>query len=314
MLGKASLLFFVCITALLLTGCSQAKNADWELVTTTGIIFQKTEMGSPGVNIAGFIDGNNGIATNTSIGAGGLIDYTKDGGKTWRKSQIEGSAMLHFQSLEMLPDGIAFTNDGTYFLRSTDGGEKWTSVRDYYLFSSHGAQSDGHYLSFIDRSHGWNASINLLVMTRDGGINWIPIPLPPDVNNNITTIHRMSETTGYILLASRVILKTADGGKTWERTGLPIQERTMIASVPGQLATEAIRFSDETHGTVILYTEKPVVGFLILATGDGGKNWREEHLPQNQKVLLGSVFLSRDGKYLTINDVINNKILLFRHL
>ncbi|MGQ9780450.1 MAG: WD40/YVTN/BNR-like repeat-containing protein [Bacillota bacterium] len=113
------------------------------------------------------------------------------------------------------------------------------------------------------------------------------------------------------MLDTGVIYQTKDGCKTWHILKLPVSDKKMISIIP-HTSIAAIRFLDTRRGIVVLYAEKPEVGFYIFETEDGGRRWREEKLPF--RVKAGSPFLSRDGKYLTINDIFNNQILLFRHL
>ena len=237
--------------------------------------------------VAGFYDEKHGIALCHHE----EIHYTTDGGKSWSKADYPTFSTdlrgTDPRGLELLKADMAWCCGSNAIFVTFDGGKKWKQI------SSYGAK--GRYLSFVDRSIGWFGTANYIAVTVDGGENWTRMTLPKEVN-----------ITKY-----RYHYQTKNSGKTWYILKLPASDKKMIGIIP-HTSIATIRFLDTRRGIVVLYAEKPEVGFYIFETEDGGQKWREEKLPF--RVKAGSPFLSRDGKYLTINDIFNKQILLFRHL
>jgi photosystem II stability/assembly factor-like uncharacterized protein len=276
-------------------------NGNWNLVLTTEIQTADFSAGAPGVGLVGFLDEVYGLA----IGPHGEIRYTESGGKEWQRANCPNFP-AELNGLEILDVNTAWSSGGSFNRVTRDGGRNWSALPDYGSL-----YTPGRYLSFINGKTGWFGATNQVAATNDGGVNWTPVNLPKDTQGDIMAVHLLSENIGYILSNHGVLYRTQDGGQTWEPMRLPLKGRKPVSVIP-YASIETVRFQDIMHGIMVLYAEKPR-GFYILKTEDGGKHWREESLPPDSGVTLGNVFLSRDGKYLTINDIHHNRILLFKH-
>ena len=281
-----------------LTGSSEED--DWRLVLTTEIKLADYSAGIPGVSVAGFLNESFGIA----ICSHGEIRYTNDGGKTWPKANYPNFP-ADLDGLEILDAETAWCCGASNLRVTYDGGRNWEALPNY--------SAGGRHLSFINRSVGWFGNVRSVALTQDGGRTWTQVPLPQDVKENIMAIQLASMDNGYVLLNNGLLYRTKDGGKHWSAIRLPLKGRAMVDLIPNK-PIEAVRFLDDLHGVVVLYAAKPRAGFFILETEDGGRRWREENLPREPEVRLGNVFLSRDARYLTINDLGKNRILVFKHL
>lgn len=255
---------------------------------------------SPQVNLAGFLDAAQGIA----LCQHGQLLHTQDGGRSWRPS-AHPPYSAELEGLEILDGENAWTSGGVLVWKTGDGGRSWEELPD------HGPMyPTGRHLSFIDRDVGWYGTASELAATRDGGISWRPLvlPLPRSAAGEVTAIHLLSERVGFVLLYSGALLVTEDGGRSWDWRGLPLRGESPRGLLP-ETPVEAVRFQDRMHGILVLYSERPLRGFYVLVTSDGGLSWTEEKLPPIG-VRIGSVFLSRDGRYLTVNDLDRNRILV----
>jgi photosystem II stability/assembly factor-like uncharacterized protein len=291
-------------------GCRTAPQENWHMILQTEIVFKNISAGMPGVNAAGFLNESYCIAGCHR----GIIYYTMDGGNNWIKANnppSDGS----ISNLEILNENLAWCLGVGCFRRTTDGAKNWIELPYhawYYM--------ENLPLSFINESIGWYAKRNKLFETMDGGIHWTEVSLQIEDIQNIIAIDLLSEDTGYILLNTGILCQTKDGGRTWDNVQLPLNGKELIKTLaynyedPVYLnQVGAVRFLNTMHGIVILYAVKPEKGYFILETSDGGKTWKEEKLPDIGTIPSGSVFLSPDGKYLTINDINLNKIFLFMH-
>lgn len=300
--GKYSLrvLFVLVLCIIFLTANVYGVNS-WSLVSTSTIKIDDYTAGAPGITLAGFISETDGIA----VGHHGEIYYTIDSGKHWTKAKYPPLCGNLMDSLEILDDNMAWSIGERFMRASNDGGKTWHDLP--MCFTSVGS---GHSISFVSPQIGWYATVSELFATNNGGQSWNPVSLPKVVNKNIMAIHRLNENIGYVLVNSGLLYQTDDGGKTWSSNKIPLNGRKPVSQIP-HTPIEAVRFIDRLNGIIVLYAEHPR-GFNILSTRDGGENWQEERLIENPKIGLGNIFLARDGKYLTIYDMNQEKILVFK--
>jgi photosystem II stability/assembly factor-like uncharacterized protein len=175
---------------------------------------------------------------------------------------------------------------------STDGGKTWKAIADK-------AGGMGCILAFADTKTGWLGSGNKFQMTTDGGTTWKELTLPKDVSK-VAAISLRTPKDGYLLDGDGVLHITQDGGKTWSSSSLGLDHPSIMGFATGQFINEtpqaAVRFVDANHGLVVLGLSGKT-NLVAFRTADGGKSWKEESLPAE----LGKPYLSRDCKFLTVN-------------
>jgi photosystem II stability/assembly factor-like uncharacterized protein len=175
---------------------------------------------------------------------------------------------------------------------STDGGKTWKAVTGK-------AGGMGCILAFADAKAGWLGFGAKFEMTADGGATWKELALPKDVNK-VAAISLRTPTDGYLVDASGVLHITQDGGRTWSSQSLGIDNPSILGFSSGPFVNEtpqaAVRFVDAKHGLVVMGLSGKT-SMIALRTDDGGKTWKEESLPAE----LGTPYISRDGKFLTVN-------------
>ena len=176
---------------------------------------------------------------------------------------------------------------------STDGGKTWKAIKDK-------KGGFGCILAFADAKTGWFGFGNKFQMTTDGGGTWKDLALPKDVSK-VAAISLRTPTDGYLLDDTGVLYITQDGGKTWSSRSLGLDNPSIMGFVSGGFVNEipqaAIRFTDTDHGLVVLGLSGKT-SMIALHTADGGKTWKEESLPTK---LFGAPYISRDGKFVTLN-------------
>jgi hypothetical protein len=200
---------------------------------------------------------------------------------------------------------------------STDGGRNWVNANPldgdgllHFTGASIRAVGWACHVSFLDARTGWVASSHpQLVVTFDGGANWVPVSLP-DGLANIAAINCLDEKTGYLLDFQGNFYQTGDAGATWTSRALAYAEKqSMIPMSNAPLTVAAIRFTDPEHGLVAA----SLFGggssrMVIYSTDDGGRSWQNVSLPN----VFGLPYLSRDGKFLTVvNFITANKLSLW---
>jgi len=188
-----------------------------------------------------------------------------------------------------------------------DGGLTWEGDAD-------GAGIPFCRVSAVDADTVWYLSPNQTPdsqLSTDAGETWTEFPLPEDIFvYNIVTISLRTRMDGYLLYKGGDLYITADGGRSWNKISLPLGKYgEMKLEANNSVTFGAVRFLDADDGIVIVDLfgggDSKVVA---LTTTDGGQTWQEEIVPAT----LGSTYLSRDGKYLTIQSVAG-KITVLRH-
>jgi hypothetical protein len=87
----------------------------------------------------------------------------------------------------------------------------------------------------------------------------------------------------------------------WQSKSLGLTTPEILGFGSGPFINEtpkaAVRFVDENNGVVVLGLAGKT-SMVALRSADGGKTWKEKPLP----VELGTPYLSRDSRFLTINN------------
>jgi photosystem II stability/assembly factor-like uncharacterized protein len=263
---------------------------------------------------AGFVDERSGI----TVGPGGLVHYTRDGGRTWSQGLIV-SASRH--ALEMLPDGLAWNAGILNVCRSFNGGKTWYRGG---AFGS-GAPNPALFLSFADENRGLVANLERLGMTADGGLSWTDVPLPDgvgeiaavslsvappperDTSPAMVALETIRKVVGRVLDRSGRLWTTEDGGRTWRGAESPLAGQAF--HVAGRAPTVALRFTPSGEGILAAFVQRAgghQCRIFRLAAGAG--DWREERVSLME---LGTLFLSPDGNLLTAKPFDREVILLY---
>jgi photosystem II stability/assembly factor-like uncharacterized protein len=253
------------------------------------------------VKIAGFTDEKNGIACFFNE-----IQYTHDGGLHWNPATAPIIQYLSY--IEILDAKNAWVNGSRASRFSPDGGITWSELPAY------GPMYETGRVSFISPSVGWygvvrGGTVPAIARTNDGGHSWMPVNTPAVSVETLWAINLVTEDTGFILLFDGQVYRTDNAGKQWRKMGKPPVKGRRLPGDNFGIASSAIRFSDLQNGVIVIYFVKPR-GYAIFATSDGGKTWIEEKLPEEARSFMGSVYLSHDGKYLTITDLENSSVVM----
>ncbi len=194
-------------------------------------------------------------------GAYGTILRTVDGGQNWKLATVPGNTLNWLNAIHFLDYQTGFAvGDNSIILKSTDGGLTWREV--YQDPSGFGPPlMDVYCLKdtsvFIcgDRGILWkiNAKNDLMnqvkgVTNDDLGRKVVHKIDFPDMNN------------GYVIANGGQIIKTTDGGRTWQRLQFPSFETSFLYS---------ITFATTNQGWLAGY------GGEIWATDDNGNSWRK---------------------------------------
>ncbi|TAE52517.1 MAG: alpha/beta fold hydrolase [Bacteroidetes bacterium] len=231
----------------------------------------------------------------------GSIYHTRDGGQNWEK-QIEKKGTF-FRTIAFVDSltGFAGTVGTDYFPNVTDtiplygtrdGGKTWQAidyqgpyvkglcamdiVREPYI--NHGVLAYRSHIYAVGRV-GSPAS---MMVSHDGGQSWQSWSLGDygsmffdidmfDLNNGIAC----SASSADIAQSNALILKTRDGGKSWEKVYQ--SDRPMETTWKVSFPTPQVGYA-----TIQSYNPNPAVKQQRIAkTTDGGQNWTEINLTED---------------------------------
>jgi len=138
------------------------------------------------------------------VGIAGTVLRSSDGGTTWNPvGDIPTDASL--SSIHMVSEQNGWAAGGTIW-HTTNGGTNWQSqfVPQHYLSS----------IFFVDSQHGWAVGGNSICRTANGGSNWSEQLLAE--STNLRSVHFTDTSNGWAVGSSGLLLHTTDGGIHWE--------------------------------------------------------------------------------------------------
>ncbi|CAD73688.1 MAG TPA: hypothetical protein DDX19_05000 [Rhodopirellula baltica] len=223
-----------------------------------------------------FIDPQRGWAANSN----GKIIFTEDGGDSWVDQLSDPE--VYFRCLGFADEQTGWAGTltaGKRLFHTTDGGQNWQSVDN--LPGNQPSAICG--ISVVSKDVIYASGTNFpnrptgVFKTTDAGANWEAIDMEP-WSDMLIDCFFTDENTGWVVGGKiepgepqirdnsfPVVLKTTDGGKTWENK---------LDSISGVLVKGEwgwkIQFLNDQIGFVSL--EAFDTG-AILKTTDGGENW-----------------------------------------
>lgn len=186
---------------------------------------------------------------------------------TWSVTTADGSTLAACSFINA-NTGWAVGSKGKIFFTS-DGGRTWTS-------QNAGTSADLKDVTFINATHGWAVGAGgTILVTTDGGTSWrireatttssggFTVP----VFANLNAVAFVSATTGVAVGENQTIVRTTDGGNTWQQVG-----------ESGSIPLYDISFGSATTGCAV------GASATVMRTTDGGASWTTITLPSSTRV------------------------------
>jgi photosystem II stability/assembly factor-like uncharacterized protein len=135
-------------------------------------------------------------------------------------------------------------------------------------------------LQFVSSAQGWAVSQDAILATADGGAHWTR---QLSGKLNLTSVDFISGQDGWAA-GTTSLLATTDGGAHW--TALP-EPCPVIRSVHFISPTTGFAVAGGTNVSGA-DPEIPVVGGVVLTTGDGGRTWQRMATPADAQTVCFS--------------------------
>ncbi|WP_309734916.1 YCF48-related protein [Chamaesiphon sp. OTE_75_metabat_556] len=217
--------------------------------------------------------------------------HTTDGGDTWTiAANLPANAPVKICGLSVVNESVIYasgTNDPAdipaRMMKTVDGGATWTT----WDMSEHATILIDNY--FVNPDCGWVVGgkadrsipkpsrdnvIPVVLYTEDGGETWVN--RVADLSSSLPLgewgwkIQFLNEMVGFVSLENfnqGAILKTTDGGNTWNRL--------RINDPQENVNLEGVGFIDEHQGWVGGWGSADFQGGFSSETKDGGQNWQD---------------------------------------
>ena len=227
---------------------------------------------------------------------------TVDGGATWEQVIVPGAAAdsLQFRDVHAVDGDVAYVlaagpGSRSRIYKTTDGGRRWQ-----LQFTN--ADSSAFYdcFAFWDRSHGivFSDAVSghfVIRVTLDGGAYWTPVAadaLPPAQAGEgafaasgtcVATLDPRSAWIGTGAADTARVLRTRDGGRTWEVAPTPI-----AGGRSSGIATLAFR--DSLHGIALGgdVADPTARSDNVAVSADGGRTWHVGGRPRFSGAVYGA--------------------------
>ena len=250
-----------------------------------------------------------GADTVYVVGENGLIAQSADKGLTWDKRYFSGKETLNDVIFCNHETGFIAGNNGT-ILRTQNAGSSWEQMTS-------GTTLNINAIAAFDLDNIWAIGgtwypstmkySSVIMYSTDMGETWITKPLLSD-NLDLLDI-RCKGNKGYITGQGGIVLKTENGGRTWEEQILTeyygIQSLSITENKVYALGDDKIIFTEDNDNWHVLfntiYSDKAAIyfqdnqkgfvasydfftcgdcrmGFMINKTTNGGNTWKEVYL------------------------------------
>lgn len=262
-----------------------------------------SSMADPSITMC-WIDQNHGwkinsLGTGLNDAHGAVLQQTTNAGANWTKkvlSSMQGDIGLEVQFVDKNNGWVLIYNlssGNAQLLRTTDGGNNWDNFNGMGIFD------------FVDANNGWAISSGPMANppfkiyhTENGGIDWSE-QYVDSTSGGYNAIQFTDSNYGWIVGDSAKILKTTDGGSSWEKI--------TNDGINSNSRSKCVFFLDENTGWI--GTNDGVIdnnpARIILYTENGGTTWTKQQPPITDAV-FSIFFWDKNNGWLTADNCVQN--------
>lgn len=217
-------------------------------------------------------------------GDGGTIYKTTDAGENWIRMGKGTTDNLYDVDFVDSETGWVVGLNGT-ILHTANGGKTWkqqeSNVEDFLSA-----------VDFANENNGWAVGKGYILNTKNGGGKWV-MQYQHDLGNGyFRDVQFLDQSTGFVVGGrgflgwDGVLLRTRDGGETWEH--LEGYNFPTLA---------AISFVDKQYGWIC------GAGGTMFATQDGGETWQKQDVAGSPPPFLRALqFVDRNHGWTSSGD------------
>ena len=228
-----------------------------------GLTWDSISVSSPSVSYQfealKFTDMNTGYAGGIKNNLQALVK-TIDNGSTWSEVTPDTASLNAIKSISFVDQQYGFAATRYNIYKTVDGGSTWITMNVPAI--------NMEDIYFVDMNTGYaggeNAMHAELYKTTDGGATWYNVmtaTIPTLFMTGSRKIDAVSATTIFTsLLYSNILLRTMDGGLTWD-----------TLTVPQIYEVQDYDFINVLSGHVLSSMGE------IFGTSDGGVTWNYEY-------------------------------------
>jgi len=229
--------------------------------------------------VASGVYGNDADMVTSQIGwfVGGSVWKTTNGGLNWTPQGTGGQAV----SFSDIQHGLVVGLGGNVY-RTTNGGSTWVT-------ETTNVKRDLFDVCMVDSLHAWACGYDggrdtfPIVVSRDGGQTWSKQPMPQNGPTMLTGISFSDTLHGIAVGWDRPILRTENGGSTWD----------VVFTPDGKSKTDVVLV--DSLRAWLVGTPWVDSSALIDGTTDGGRTWTVQNPVTNQCLYSVSFVDRRQG-------------------
>jgi photosystem II stability/assembly factor-like uncharacterized protein len=287
--------------------------------TNQGQTWQLIHSSPPILKCIDFVNSQVGFATSF-----GGVFKTTNGGASWQNVWNQPNAGPGFPIVKFYDAnlGYAWFSNGSFFVKTTDGGLTWTSITGYSPSTVMDIAIVDPQKLFIVGEYGW------LERSFDGGATWQLCTNWVRGDYDLSSIVFVNQTTGFAVGHRGRILKTVDGGFNWqdyatnyadlEAMSFPTDSigyfatwwETFKTTNGGQSWNKLpLTLTDQTDRFRFMHFFSKDTGIAVAhnrvqfyKTYNGGQSWQTLILPGPYREYAGGFFVVKNTIYLNTND------------
>jgi photosystem II stability/assembly factor-like uncharacterized protein len=192
---------------------------------------------------------------------GSAVLTTTNGGETWEASSLQGfTTENNLRQILLISEQEIWLSGSRHVLRTTDGGETWEELFEVPESTlEYGLEKVGNSIMAVARD-------GVIYRTEDDGANWGAISV--EGIERLRSFHFPNQETGYAVGGQSNLIKTTDGGASWEEVS---------ADLPDGLNILEVSFTSSDTGWIV----NRDLSDHLWKTADGGLTWSSSTVSQN---------------------------------
>jgi photosystem II stability/assembly factor-like uncharacterized protein len=157
-------------------------------------------------------------------------------------------------------------------------------------------------VSLLENGEAWAAGydgqdINRLYHSKDGGKTWEIVTVPSNGCCTFKALHFSDSEHGWVVGGRGLIIRTIDGGKSWEKLKAPTE--TDLSAV--NFVNSQVGFVAGRNALLDPITDVVTGSFEVLCTKDGGETWKSCYKENEPSTVFQIITLSESVAIIALD-------------